>query len=119
MGLPLAIEVKITVTEDLRERIESSTPLFVVARDPDQPGPPIAVVRQVAENLPMTVSITDANLMLPGRSLVNLPRLKLIARVARGGDPIAQPGDIYGETLWDASTHGNIPVAIVIDSVFE
>ena len=67
----------------------------------------------------MTVSITDANLMLPGRSLVNLPRLKLIARVARGGDPIAQPGDIYGETLWYASTHGNIPVAIVIDSVFE
>ena len=118
-GLPFAIEVEITVTEDLRERVEGSTPLFVVARDPDQPGPPIAVVRQVAENLPMTVSITDANLMLPGRSLVNLPRLKLIARVARGGDPIAQPGDIYGETLWDASTHGNIPVAIVIDSVFE
>lgn len=118
-GLPVAIKVEITVTEELRERIEDSTPLFVVARDPDQSGPPIAVVRQVAKNLPMTVSITDANLMLPGRSLVNLSRLKLIARVARGGDPIAQPGDIYGETLWDASTHVNIPVSIVIDSVFE
>ena len=118
-GLPFAIEVEITVTENLRERIEGSTPLFVVARDPDQPGAPIAVVRQVAEDLPMTVSITDANLMLPGRSLVNLPRLKLIARVARGGDPIAQTGDIYGETLWNASTQGNKPVSIVIDSVFE
>ena len=118
-GSPLVIEVEITVTENLRERIEGSAPLFVVARDPDQTGPPIAVVRHMAGSLPMTVSITDANLMLPGRSLVDLPRLRLIARVARGGDPIAQPGDIYGEILWDAANQTDAPVAIVIDSVVE
>ena len=118
-GAGMVIAVEITVAENLRGQVESSAPVFIVARDPDQPGPPIAVVRHLAGGLPMTVSITDANLMLPGRSLADLPRLRLIARVARGGDPIAQPGDIYGEILWDAANHTDVPVAIVIDSVFE
>ena len=115
----LVIEVEITVAENLRERIDGSAPLFVVARDPDQPGPPIAVVRQSASSLPTTVNITDANLMLPGRSLADLPRLRLIARVARGGDPISQPGDIYGEIIWDAANSSDTPIPIVIDSVIE
>ena len=118
-GSSLVIEVEITVAENLREQIDSSAPLFVVARDPDQAGPPIAVVRQTAGSLPTTVNITDANLMLPGRSLADLPRLRLIARVARGGDPIAQPGDIYGEIIWDAANSSNAPIPIVIDSVIE
>jgi cytochrome c-type biogenesis protein CcmH len=118
-GSSLVIAVQITVAEHLRERIDQSAALFIVARDPDQAGPPIAVVRQLAGSLPTTINITDANLMLPGRSLADLPRLRLIARVARGGDPIAQPGDIYGEILWDAANHTDVPVAIVIDSVFE
>ena len=118
-GSSLVIKVDITVAESLRERIDRSAPLFVVARDPDQPGPPIAVVRQTAGSLPTTVNITDANLMLPGKSLADLPRLRLIARVARGGDPIAQPGDIYGETIWDAANSSDAPIPIVIDSVIE
>jgi cytochrome c-type biogenesis protein CcmH len=118
-GSSLVIAVQITVAEHLRERIDQSAALFIVARDPDQAGPPIAVVRQLAGSLPATINITDANLMLPGRSLADLPRLRLIARVARGGDPIAQPGDIYGEILWDSANSSDAPIPIVIDSVIE
>ena len=118
-GSAVTITIEISVAEHLRAWIDGGAPLFVVARDPDRPGPPVAVVRQTAGALPATVRITDANLMLPGGSLADQPRLRLIARVSNGGDAIAKPGDIYGETTWDRDQQPGDPAVIVIDSLVE
>ena len=111
-GLTLAISVDAT----LKARVPAGAPLFVFARDPDRPGPPVAVVRHSASELPLTVALTDANMMVPGQSLSALERVKLTARVSNRGDPIAAPGDVYGEVLW---TRGQptAPIRIVLNSV--
>jgi cytochrome c-type biogenesis protein CcmH len=111
-GLTLAI----TVDPALQTRVPAGAPLFVFARDPDRPGPPVAVVRHSASELPLTVALTDANMMVPGQSLSALGRVKLTARVSSRGDPIAAPGDVYGEVLW---TRGQptAPIRIVLNSV--
>lgn len=112
-GLTLAI----SVDGSLKSRVPAGAPLFIFARDPDQPGPPVAVVRRSAGELPLTLSLTDANMMVPGQSLSALARVKLTARVSMSGDPIAAPGDIYGEILW-ARGQPSAPIRIVLNSVF-
>lgn len=91
------ISVHITVSEDLASQIKPGATLFLVAREPERPGPPVAVVRRLAADLPMTVEISDADAMLPGRTLSGLTEVQLIARIANGGEPTAQPGDISGQ----------------------
>ncbi|MEO8443545.1 MAG: tetratricopeptide repeat protein [Gammaproteobacteria bacterium] len=111
------IRVTVSVAGDLKGRVAASAPLFIFLRDGANPGPPLAVVRRQAVELPLTVEISDADLMLPGRSLAGLETATLVARVANGGDPVAKPGDIFGEVRWERGTGGSSPVAVLIDKV--
>ncbi|MBN8280576.1 MAG: hypothetical protein J0M16_08220, partial [Gammaproteobacteria bacterium] len=107
--------VAVRVSDAVRARVGSSAPLFIFVRDGAAPGPPLAVVRRTAGELPLEVRITDADLMLPGRSLANVKAANLVARVANGGDPIAKPGDVFGEAQWQPGNGS--PVTILIDQV--
>jgi len=115
------INVRVDIAENLVEKIKPGALLFLVAREPDKPGPPVAAVRQGTSDFPTLIRITDANAMLPGKSLAALARIQLIARIANGGDPIAQSGDIFGEVIWtraiDDGQSGE--VSILMDAVVE
>ena len=87
--------------------------VFVIARDPNQPSPPIAAVRRRLSELPASVTIGDSDAMIPGRVPSAFQALEIIARISLTGQPVAQPGDWYGSLVHDAGS-GNT-VAIVID----
>jgi len=109
-----AIEVQVALAEDLREQIGEGAVLFLVARDGDSPGPPLAAVRTQAGGFPRTLRLSDANAMIPGRSLKDVAEVRLIARVSNGGDALAQPGDVFGEGRW---SEGDGSVTIVMNQV--
>ncbi len=113
-GDDAAIEVQVALAEGLREQVGEGAVLFLVARDGDSPGPPVAAVRIQAGGFPRTLRLSDANAMIPGRSLSDVADVRLIARVSNGGDALAQPGDIFGEGRWSA---GDGPVTIVMNQV--
>ena len=73
--------------------------LFVFARAPEG-GPPLAVIRASATSVPGTFALTDANAMIPGRSLADFDALSLVARISFSGQPIAQSGDLFGELVY-------------------
>jgi cytochrome c-type biogenesis protein CcmH len=114
---PDSISVNVSVSDALRARVSASAPLFVFVRDAQNAGPPLAVIRRQAGELPVSLQISDADIMLPGRTLANVVTATLVARIANGGDPIAKPGDIYGEAQWKRSALPGGAVAIVIDRV--
>ena len=112
-----AIDVRVSISETLQEKMSPGAMLFLVARDADAAaGPPVAAVREQAAGLPRTLRISDANAMLAGRNLSQLQKVRLIARVSNGGGAIAQPGDVFGEATWSP---GEGPVAIVMDQVVQ
>ena len=113
-GDDAAIEVQVALAEDLSEQVGEGAMLFLVARDGDSPGPPVAAVRTPAGGFPRTLRLSDANAMIPGRSLSDVADVRLIARVSNGGDALAQPGDVFGEVRWSA---GDGPVTIVMNQV--
>lgn len=97
----------------VRASIPGDATVYVIARDPQQPGPPIAVARQRLSELPMVIELGDRDAMIPGRPLSGFSQFELLARVSVSGDPIAQPGDWFGTLLFRSS--GGEVVDLVID----
>lgn len=73
--------------------------VFVIARDPSAPSPPIAVSRHRVSELPATISLTDAQSMVAGRDLSKFAEIELLARVSLSGGPAAKSGDWFGSML--------------------
>jgi cytochrome c-type biogenesis protein CcmH len=109
-----AIEVSIDIKPELAARARQNSSLFVIARR-GEGGPPIAVVRRTTADWPITVTMSDANAMLPGTSLASGGPLTLIARISQSGAPTASSGDLFGEVGYDFSSA--LPARITIDRI--
>jgi cytochrome c-type biogenesis protein CcmH len=90
--------------------------LFIIARAPGG-GPPLAVIRQPPQSVPGEFTLSDANSMIPGRSLADYDELTLVARLSMSGQPVAQAGDWQAETMFRPKEGG--AVALVIDQVVQ
>lgn len=86
--------------------------VFIIARDPNQPSPPIAAVRRRLSDLPADVPIGDADAMIPGRVPSAYASLEIIARISLTGEPIAQPGDWFGQQLVTPATGATVELVI-------
>ena len=107
------VAVKVSLGPDAAASVSPDATVFIIARDPAQPSPPIAAARRIVSELPAEVSLSDADSMVPGRLLSAFERLEIVARVSRSGEPMARPGDWYGEHT--ISGRGAAPVEIVIE----
>lgn len=118
-GQGLAIRVRVSVATGFAERIDPRAVLYLLARNPDRPGPPLAVVRHSAADLPAMLTLSDANAMLPGMTLASVPNLKLVARISKSGEPTAQSGDLFGETIWRSGNDAEKNISITIDRIVD
>jgi hypothetical protein len=93
-GGPVRISGTITLPDALRARTSADDVLFVIARDPATPGPPVAVARLSGNRYPMAFSLGDRDRMLGG----SWPeRVEVEARLDADGDPLTRgPGDLAG-----------------------
>ena len=97
--------------------MDSTTSIFVIARDPRQPSPPIAVARRQAGELPATVELSNANAMIPGRLLSQFSEIEIVVRASLAGQPVAQAGDWFGQQTID--TRNTTSVNISVDQQVE
>lgn len=110
---PGAATVNVSIAPALSARVPAGAPLYVLARDPTQPGPPFAAKRISGAMLPLTVTLTEQDAMMPSRTLKNAHQLLIVARFSASGAPQAASGDLFGETPYDLAL--GRPVALVID----
>ena len=109
-----AVEVtmNITLSEAARNAVDPAATVFIIARDPGQPGPPIAVTRRLASELPTSVALSDADAMIAGRTLGGVPNLEIIVRVSASGQPTAQSGDWFDSATIDTGTTRSLEMNI-------
>jgi cytochrome c-type biogenesis protein CcmH len=115
-----SITVTVTLAEPLRSKVKAGAPLFVFVRDAATQGPPVAVLRRTAAELPLTLTISDQDVMIPGRSLAQLKKALVVARVANGGNPLPSAGDLEGEVVWTSKAGeagSSTPLRIIIDDL--
>ena len=109
------LRIAVSLDPALSAKMKPGTPLFVAARQPGIPGPPLAAVRISSDELPTTVVLSDANSMIEGRNLSSVDDVEIIARVAFGGTAVPAAGDLVGEAT--SAKGGPSDVAVVIDKV--
>jgi cytochrome c-type biogenesis protein CcmH len=106
------LTVRLSVSDAAAAELPADATVFVIARDPAQPSPPIAVSPQRLAALPLVISLSDANAMVPGRPLSGFAELELVARVSLSGQPMAQSGDWFGSLVVASDTTETIDLVI-------
>lgn len=109
------LRIAISVDPKVADKLKPGVTLFVSARQPGIPGPPLAAVRLTSDQLPTTVVLSDANSMMEGRNLSSVDDVEVVARVAFGGTAVTATGDLVGKV--QQKKGGAEDVAIVIDQV--
>lgn len=100
VALPdVVVTARLTVGDAAEAALPAEATIFVIARDPAAPGPPIAVLRRRLSELPVTIGLGERESMVAGRSLASFAEFELMARVSLSGQPTAQPGDWYGSQI--------------------
>ncbi len=112
------LSVRVSIAPELATDIPDEATVFLFARGASA-GPPLAVVRRTAGELPTVVELSDADAMIPGVKLSDHVTINLVARVALGGSPQAQPGDLYGEIEGVETGADTRDLEISIDRIVE
>ncbi len=90
-------QVSGTVSIDSRlvARVGKNSTLFIYAKSPDSPGPPLAVMRTSAQGWPVAFHLDDSMAMVPGRRLSQSKNVIVEARISQMGQAQPSPGDLY------------------------
>ncbi len=109
---PTLIELTVTVAPALQGQVPAGAALFLAAKDPTQSGPPFAAKRHLAKELPLETQLSDADAMMPGRTMSSAKQLSIVARVSLSGQPVASSGDLFGEASWQPGKSGTLNIVI-------
>lgn len=93
------ISARVSLSDEALSAMPANASVFIIARDPNAPSPPIAVTRRMLSDLPAVISLSDAQSMVAGRDLSAFPEIELLARVSLSGGPAAQTGDWFGSMI--------------------
>ena len=109
-----AIHVRVELASEFADDIDPGDTLFIIARDRQRQGPPLAVSRASAAVLPYEVTLDATMAMAPQYKLRLHDRVVVTARISRSGQAIAQVGDLQGDS--EVVTVGEVErVVVAID----
>jgi len=106
------ISASVSLSDEAMSAITTDASVFVIARDPAAPSPPIAVSRHRVSELPAVVSLTDGQSMVEGRNLSMFAEIELLARVSLSGSPGAASGDWFGSLIVRPAESGSVVLTI-------
>lgn len=109
----------LTVDVSVAEALQSppSAVLFVFARGDDGARMPVAV-RRIAgyDGRPMRLTLTDADMMQPGRKLSDYGKVRVYARLSADGQLNRSDSDLTAESGWLEKQEWRQPLSLVLDN---
>jgi cytochrome c-type biogenesis protein CcmH len=90
----LVVEVSLDPAFAARVRLRGDTTVFVIARAPGGPPMPVAVEKHTIADLPLSVTLDDADGPMPTAKLSALQEVEVVARLSASGNAIRQSDDI-------------------------
>jgi cytochrome c-type biogenesis protein CcmH len=106
------VSARVSLSDEAMAAMTSDANIFVIARDPAVPTPPIAVSRIRVSELPTVVSLSDSQSMVEGRNLSGFAEIELLARVSMSGGPAAQSGDWFGSLIVRPAANNSVTLTI-------
>lgn len=95
-----AAEIKVSIALDSRlaSSVNPDDLLFVYAKAATGPPMPLAAKRLKVSDLPLQVTLSDTDAMMPQMKLSGFDQVIVGARISKSGNPIAQAGDLFDES---------------------
>jgi cytochrome c-type biogenesis protein CcmH len=106
------VSLNLSLSQEAMAALPADATVYVIARDPAQPSPPIAVTPHRLAELPVRVDLSDRNAMVPGRPLSGFAEFEVVARVSLSGSPAAQSGDWSGSLIVSANSGQTVDLVI-------
>ena len=88
----------ISIDPALKDSVSPNAVLFVYAKASDSPMP-VAVYRTPINSWPVNFELDDSQAMMPTRKLSQFELVTISARVSRGGQALAQSGDLQSDAI--------------------
>ncbi|RFF27523.1 MULTISPECIES: hypothetical protein [unclassified Wenzhouxiangella] len=110
------LALSIRIDEALAEQLEGDETVFVAVRRPAG-GPPLAVRRMRADQLPAELAIDDGDAMMAGSGLSSAENVVVTARVSFSGNATPAAGDFEGQSDILPVESGSIRAEVTIDKV--
>ena len=90
------LKVRVSLAPELVGKVQPDDSLFVFARAASGPPMPLAAKRLKVSDLPVEVSLSDSDAMMPQLKLSNFAEIRLVARISRAGN--ATSGEWIGQS---------------------
>lgn len=94
-----SLQLVIDIDPGLKAQSPPGSVLFVSAKDPSRPGPPIAAKRVKISEFPLTVSLSASDSIMPTAKLFSQARFSVSARLSASGSVTAGQGDWLSEPV--------------------
>ncbi len=107
------LQVRVALSPDVS--LPPGTTVFVIVRASDGNPMPLAVKRLTVADLPKEVTLSDADAMVPGRSITAAGRIEIVARASLNGDAKRAAGDYDGQSGQLNVAAIAAPIALLID----
>lgn len=107
------ITVQVSLDPALQDKVRPTDTLFIYAKATSGMQMPLAIVRKMATELPITVVLDDSTAMSPQMKLSKFKQVSVFARISSSGTAMPQSGDLQGSvTPVDVTTPDNIIIQI-------
>ncbi len=93
-----SITVKVSLSPELAAKARPDDMVFIYAKAASGPPMPLAAQKRRVKDLPVTVTLSDDQAMMPAFKLSKFDSVIIGARVSRSGNPIGASGDLEGAT---------------------
>jgi cytochrome c-type biogenesis protein CcmH len=114
------VTVSVSLDETFWNDVPADTTLFVFARQANvNSGPPLAVARFTASDMPLEIRLDDSMAMSPQNTISSVEQVMVTARLSPSSSVMASPGDWQGslETPATVTVGDQTPLTLVIDSL--
>jgi cytochrome c-type biogenesis protein CcmH len=111
------ITLQVEISPELKAKAGPDTTVFVYAKAMQGPPMPLAVRKLQLGDLPVTLTLSDDDAMLPSMKLSSFDQVIVGARVSSSGNPVAQSGDFYTELEAVDSANPPALINLTIDQI--
>ena len=111
------IKLLVDISAELKAKASPDTPVFVYAKAMQGPPMPLAVRKLQLGDLPVSLTLSDDDAMMPTMKLSSFDQVIVGARVSSSGNPVAQSGDFYTEREAVDSSNPPAQINLTIDQI--
>jgi cytochrome c-type biogenesis protein CcmH len=111
------IKLQVDISPELKAKAGADTTVFVYAKAMQGPPMPLAVRKLKLGDLPITLTLSDDDAMMPSMKLSSFDQVIVGARVSSSGNPVAQSGDFYTEVEAVDSSQPPAQIDLTIDQI--